>query len=143
MGTAQDTTLRNFMDLAGIEKGEYLTLVALTSEKKVVSFRISVKDDADETTVLATDNITTLFEIEGNITLSPYLANGVLCFAFGDSSINVTPVGGIIVSKKTTSGFKQSRLQWDSSTGPARPKADVVLPTYPIGTEMYLNGGDL
>ena len=142
-GTAQDTTLRNFMDLAGIEKGEYLTLVALTSEKKVVSFRISVKEDADETTVLATENITTLFEIEGNITLSPYLASNVLCFAFSDSSINVSPVGGIIVSKKTASGFKHSRLQWDSSTGPARPKADVVLPTYPIGTEMYLNGGDL
>ena len=142
-GTAQDTTLRNFMDLAGIEKGEYLTLVALTSEKKVVSFRISVKDDADETTVLATGNITTVFEIEGNITLSPYLANNVLCFAFDDSSINVSPVGGIIVSKKTASGFKHSRLQWNSLTGPARPKADVVLPTYPIGTEMYLNGGDL
>ena len=143
VGTAQDTTLRNFMDLMKIEKGDYLTLVALDSNKKVLYYRISVKEDADETTVLSAGNVASLFDIEGNVTVTPGYNGNVLFFSMDNGDVSVSDVQGVIASKKTANGYKHSTMQWPAMTGPSRPKADVVLPTYPIGTEMYLNGGDL
>ena len=142
-GTAQDTTLRNFMDLAKIEKGDYLTLVTMDVNCKVLYYRISVKENADETTVLSAGNVASLFEIEGNVTVTPNFNANVLFFTMTHSATLVSEMAGVIVSKKTTSGYKHSTMQWPSTGGISRPKADVVLPTYPIGTEMYLNGGDL
>lgn len=142
-GTASDTTLRNFMDLAKIEKGDYLTLVALNANKKVKYYRISVKENADETTVLSSGNVASLFDIEGNVAVTPGYNGNVLFFTLDETDGNITEVQGVIASKKTASGYKHSTMQWPSTGGMTRPKADNVLPTYPIGTEMYLNGGDL
>ena len=113
----------------------------------LITARISLKEGLTGTTALTNDNIATCFNVEGNVTPT------IEIDATGDTpvvKIRVAADGaslyygsqGYIVSIKTNEGFSHSpyTLQVLSQGNLC---ADVVLPTYPIGTEMYLNGGDL
>ena len=142
-GTATTTKLEDFMALAGISKGDYITMVALTASKKVVYFRVAVKGGADETTVITAENVGSLFEIEGNVSVSVDFSAYAILFAITEEANYPTAVNGFIVSKKTVNGYKHSTCALAKSDIIAKPAADTVLPSYPIGTEMYLNGGDL
>lgn len=142
-GSATTTKLEDFMALAGISKGDYITMVALTAAKKVVYFRVSVKENADVTTVLTAENVASQFEIEGNTSVNVDFSANAILFGIVAVADYPTAVNGFIVSKKTGSGYKHSTCTLASSEIIAKPAADTVLPSYPIGIEMYLNGGDL
>lgn len=142
-GTADTTKLEDYMALADISKGDYITMVALTASKKVVYFRVAVKESADETTVITAENVGSLFEIEGNVSVSADFSGNAILFAITETANYPTAINGFIVSKKTENGYKHSSCTLPDSEVIEKPAADAVLPSYPVGTDMYLNGGDL
>ena len=137
------TTLQDFMDNAGISKGDYLTCCAIGKDLKFYYFRISVKESADVTTTVTAENVNSLFDIEGNFAATASLLSGNIDFGNEEFTPGLSNAGGVIVSKKTANGYNHSTLQLPVASTPAKPKADDVLPSYPIGTEMFLNGGDI
>lgn len=142
-GTAAQTTLADFMSLAGIAKGDYITGIALDNNKGVHIWRVNVKAEANETTVLSAENIATLFDVDSEDTVEITFGSNTILFNPTISGASLTAVGGVIMSVKTTSGYKHSSMQFPVAADITKPAADVILPTYPVGTEMFLNGGEL
>lgn len=142
-GTAAQTTLADFMGLAGIAKGDYITGVAFDRNKGVHIWRVNVKDDADVTTVLSAENIASLFDIDSEDAVTITFGANSILFEPTISGSALSEAGGLIMSVKTTSGYKHSSMQLPVAADITKPAADDVLPTYPVGTEMFLNGGEL
>lgn len=113
----------------------------------LITARISLKEGLTGTTALTNDNVASCFNIEGNVTPTIELDST------GDTPVvkmRVSPSGAsayyaaqfYLVSIKDNEGFKHSSCTISLGSF-SNLTADEVLPTYPIGSEMYLNGGDL
>ena len=70
-----------------------------------------------------------------------------LTFAIADQQVNISGVNcesrdHIIVSRVENGVYIHNKATMNSGTA-AMSTADKVLPTYPTGTQQFLNGGDL
>lgn len=124
----------------------YLTLLGVRnpeagSDAGSRFMRFSLNPNIDDATAITSDNVSTAFITDGNDTAVIEIGeNGILLKM--DSSLFLA-AAGIIFSDKQSSGWVHSSCTL-VVTGNQHPyTADVALPTYPIGTEMFLNGGDL
>ena len=113
----------------------------------LITARISLKEGLTGTTALTTDNIASCFNIEGNVTpeidIDSTGETPVARFRVNPSAeSSYYGAQYYVVSIKDGEGFKHSPCTITSG-GLGNNAADDVLPSYPIGTEMYLNGGDL
>lgn len=133
------------------EEGEYVTIIKLeegatydTDGIITVSYaRLSLKAGLAEATVLTAENAAAAFDIEGDFTPA---------FAISGSSLQIrgnvnddSEFYGLqwtIVTRKENGAFIHSDCAITATAG-AKFAADVALPTYPVGSEMFLNGGDL
>jgi hypothetical protein len=139
----------------------YITLLGFksqeTNEGLFVYSRIKLNTAIADTTVITADNVDSLFITEGNVT--PYCKltmpttsdDGILYLQllkdtdlsnFGDDWNNV----GYIVSLPSNGGWEHSRCflsDFDQQDFVYFKPNSQVLATYPIGTEQFLNGGDL
>lgn len=135
----------------GLTSEEYVTLICFhqaadyATSGAIVPFfcRLSIKENLDDATVLTAENALAAFNLEGDFTPAVRLSEGTLKFS-GDTG-DEEELYGIqwsIVTRKENGSFIHSDCQLTFS-GTMKYTADVALPTYPVGTEMYLNGGDL
>lgn len=135
----------------GMTPEEYVTLICFheaadydESGAVVPAFcRLSIKENLDETTVLTAENALAAFNLEGDFTPTVRLSSGNIQMN-GDTS-DESELYGIqwsIVTRKENGSFIHSDCQL-SNGGGQKFAADVALPTYPSGSEQYLNGGDL
>lgn len=135
----------------GMTSEEYVTLLCFheaadyAESGSIVPFfcRLSIKDNLDDATVLSAENALAAFNLEGDFTPSVRLNEGILTFN-GDTS-DESELYGLqwsIVTRKESGSFIHSDLQL-TFAGNKKYAADVALPTYPTGSNMYLNGGDL
>lgn len=134
---------------------DYLTMFSFEANAEddsdqgysLITARISLKDGLTGATALTTDNIASCFNVEGNVTPD------IDIDTTGDTPVarfRVNPSAGspyygqqfYVLSIKDNDGFKHSSCTISLGSASLNP-ADEVLPTYPIGSEMYLNGGDL
>lgn len=139
----------------GLTEDEYLTVVELIGEQDasgdlVYSFqyaRYHINTALADSTVITSENLSTVFNIETNMTSPISLQSDtnkfdlVLGNALGDISS-----AAIIITKKSGAGYIHNTAVMSmttSSTIRAAHASDVVLPTYPVGTEMFLNGGEI
>lgn len=136
----------------GLSSEEFITLIGFTEIDPnnvdagitPLVVRLSLKDGLAPGTVLTADNAAEAFNIEGNVTPT---------FSFDESKMkihvnndaNSTGYGQSwsIVTRKSGSGFIHSTCQMITAQARNVNFADDVLPTYPVGTEMFLDGGDL
>jgi hypothetical protein len=95
---------------------------------------------ADETAITA-DNIASLFTIDNplGLTVNVQLQDNVVNIGRPETFVDAL---GYIYSKKVESGFEHSNTVLQNVGAIANP-SDTVLPTYPLGTERFLNGGEL
>ena len=107
--------------------------------------RFRIDPSVAGTTAVTSSSINSLFLKEGNtqgaVSMTEDEATMSMAPDDGDSAI----ASGFIVSVKGNAGYKHSTctLQ-NASTGLYNDDcADAVLPTYPVGSAMFLNGGDL
>ena len=135
---ADNLTIAGLKANLGMTNEEYFTLVGLKSTGEVVYDRFRVSPDMADDTPITGANVKNVFAQEGNVMVEPTL-NG--------TAINITfsSIGGccaVIVSMKYNGKFIHNDAQLGDGASFVSP-ADVALPTYPVGAQNYLNGGDI
>lgn len=122
----------------GLATDEYFTLVGLKTDGLASYERFRINPSLADSTAITTDNIGSVFAVEGNAIASVAIATNVI-------TITLSAVAGccaVIVSKKTANGYIHNDAQLGDGTA-FDFNSDAAFPTYPIGAADYLNGGDI
>ena len=120
----------------GMGDDDYITLVGINASGNAEYVRARINPAlAADTTI---NSNTQVFVFEGNV---------IPTVTIGADSITVAVTGidvcrGLIFTKKTDAGYSHSNCTL-SSAADQNFASDTALPTYPTGTEAYLNGGDI
>lgn len=135
---AENITIGGLKSALGMTNEEYFTLVGLTNAGAANYERFRVNPSLADTTAIAAGNIGDVFAVEGNAVASVAIASNVI-------SITLASVAGdcaVIISKKANGKYIHNEAVLGDGSNFDAP-ADSVLPTYPVGNENYLNGGDI
>ena len=131
-------TLAGLRAKLGLGTEEYFTLVGITSGGAANYERFRINPDLADSVAITSENVGTVFVTEGNAQATVALASNVI-------NITLSAIANccaVIITKKTESGFIHSKAVLGSVTS-ATWNANAALPTYPVGTENFLNGGDI
>ena len=135
---ADNITIGGLKAALGMTSEEYFTLVGLTTAGDANYERFRVNPTLADSTAIAAGNIGDVFAIEGNVAASIAVASNVI-------TITMAAVAGccaVIVSKKSNGAFIHNEAVLGDGSNFTAP-ADTALPTYPVGAQNYLNGGDI
>ena len=135
---ADNLTIAGLKAALGMTSEEYFTLVGITSDGKANYERFRINPTLADDTAISASNIGDLFAVEGNAVATVALASNVISI----TQSAIANCCAVIISKKTTSGYIHNEAILGSVTG-IDYNADAALPTYPVGTQDYLNGGDI
>lgn len=138
----EDTT--TFGDLKAIwEVGSdgYLTLVWIGGTKKAYFFRVRLASGIADDTVITAGNVATMFSIEDplNTMTTVTLASGTITIG---NNYSLNALGLIATYKDEGAGYYHNTAIMQVKENLGSP-ADTVLPTYPEGSQRFLNGGKL
>lgn len=131
-------TVAGLKSALGMSSEEYFTLVGLTTTGAANYERFRVNPTLADDTAISSSNIGDVFAVEGNAVASIAIAANVI-------SITLASVAGdcaVIISKKANGKYIHNEAVLGDGSNFDAP-ADAVLPTYPVGNENYLNGGDI
>lgn len=115
----------------------YLTIVGINASGSADYARLHLASGIADSTVITAENLASCFNIEGD-------ANPVLAIAGQNITITLASIAGcssVIVTRKAASGFIHSK----AVLGAAHDlpyNANTALPSYPVGEQKFLNGGD-
>lgn len=147
-GLTSGFTAGDFRSLLGLAVGDYFTLVYVSrSPGRLVAHRLKVVDTLPDATVVTDANARQLFEVESiNDTEGvganfDVAADGTSLRIFSNPS--TMDGAGLILSKKVNGQWTHNQCVLDIADQQMRFTSDVALPTYPVGSERFLNGGDL
>ena len=135
---ATSMTIGNLKQILSLSTDEYFTLVGLSSAGAGLYERFRINPTLADNTAITSDNIANVFAVEGN-------AAAIVAISSTNITITLSAVAGcaaVIISKKTSAGYIHNEATLAGSNGFAF-NADAALPTYPVGTADYLNGGDI
>lgn len=141
-----NATVQNLLDALGLTVNDKFTLVwnAVDENENIVLYfaRFGFKEGLDLTAKVATVGVTGIFNFETN---SPETL--ATCTSYSNGTLSIAPVStimsyGVITSKKTANGWEHSETVMIALNTPSWTSA-VALPTYPVGSQRFLNGGDL
>ena len=140
-------TVGDLKTLLGLGADDYITLMSIQdggeNGTQFLFCRLHIKAGVADTTVIESANISTVFDFEGNWTPTLAVLETGENFKLRVDTPDVTTCdNGVIVSYKTTSGYKHTPCTLKGSIA-ASKNADVILPSYPVGTAMFLNGGEI
>ena len=135
-----DMKVSDFRAASGIGVDGYLTHVCILENGEGGFCRVKVKDTVTDETVISADNVASLFSFEGNIVLVPTFENNKVWFSYQGEEVAIA--GCAIISRHSNGAWIHSTATMEVNSG-ASYASDVALPTYPVGTEMFLNGGSL
>lgn len=138
--TAGTMTVGGLKAALGLSADGYLTWVCILSTRKAIFFRVHLTTTLADTTAITSENVASLFTIEGNDSYEINVVNNSIRIDYAGSS---TPLSyGAIVSEKVNGAWVHSTCVLNGETTMTYP-ADMALPTYPTGAEQFLNGGDI
>lgn len=133
-------TVGDLKTLLGVSADGYFTIVAIGNNSGVDFTRFQVNPALADTTEITAANVGTLFITEGSSRITAGFDSNMVSFepvlSNDDQSL------GLIFSDKVNGQWKHSSSVMKCSSRPDN-KASVALPTYPVGSEQFLNGGDL
>lgn len=136
--TAESLTVDALRSALGFGDGDFITLVGINANGTADFCRIGINKNAAGTVVITDANISDVLTLDGNVT--PVLAVAGLTVTATIASIAGNC--GIIVTKKVNGAFEHSSCTLSTPTNP-QYNATIAILSYPVGTQMYLNGGDL
>ena len=133
-------TVGDLKNALGISADGYLTIVVIGDASGALFTRFHVNPALADTTEITAANVGTLFVTEGSDKISAGFDSNMVSFepALGNDDQSL----GLILSDKVDGQWKHSATAMKCSSSPAN-KANDALPTYPTGSEQFLNGGDL
>lgn len=117
---------------------EYFTLVGIATDGTAKYERFRISPDFADATAIDSTSIANVFAVEGN-------ANAVVAVASNSITITLSAIAGccaVIISKKTANGYIHNEAKLGAATNVSF-NANAALPTYPVGSADYLNGGDI
>lgn len=129
-------TIADLRSALGLGVNDYFTAVAITADKKFVFVRFHVSTALAADTAISAQNIAEVISTEGNISVNLAFASNTITATFGAFSANY----GIIVSRKENAIYKHNDCVLVAVSDPSY-NSDTALPTYPVGTTRFLNGG--
>lgn len=129
-------TIADLRTALGIGSEDYFTAVCVTTDGKFLYNRFHVSQSLPSATEISADNIASVITLDGNVKVTLTFAGNNITATFADFSANA----GIIVSRKENATYKHNDVVL---VAPAAPTftSDDALPTYPTGTQRFLNGG--
>lgn len=134
-------TAKTVRDAFGLADGDYITVVGIQKKAGAVFFRVALDFSVADNTAITAGNIASLFKIDNPLGLSVTVAlsdNDIIFEATGSIVFSL----GCIYSKKVESGYEHSNTVLEK-VGDVDNPSDTILPTYPEGTQRFLNGGEL
>lgn len=129
-------TIADLRTALGIGTEDYFTAVCVTTNGKFLYSRFHVSQSLPSATQISPDNIASVISLDGNVAVTLAFASNSITATFADFSANA----GIIVSRKENATYKHNDVVL---VAPAAPTftSDNALPTYPTGSQRFLNGG--
>lgn len=131
-------TIAGLKAALGMTSEEYFTLVGITTAGAANYERFRINPTLADDTAITSSNIGDVFAVEGNAAAAVALSGNVINVTLA----SVANCCAVIVSKKTTSGYIHNEAILGDAVG-VDYNADAALPTYPVGAQDYLNGGDI
>lgn len=135
---SQNITVAGLKAALGMTAEEYFTLVGLTAAGAANYERFRVNPALADDAQLSSVPLSNIFAVEGNAVATVALASNVI-------TITLAAVAGccsVIISKKVAAGFIHNRAVLGNAADLDFSNS-VALPTYPVGAQNYLNGGDI
>ena len=107
--------------------------------------RFRIDPSVADTTAVTNSMVNALFLKEGNTQGAASITGSELTLSMAPANGDSAIASGFIVTIKESAGYKHSTCTIaNAATGLYNDaSADAVLPTYPVGSQMYLNGGNL
>lgn len=130
-------TVANLKSLLGFGGEDYLTIVGIKVSGSAEYCRYHINQSLSDDTVISASNIASVFETDGNV--APTVAVSGTNITITDAAI--ANCCAFIITRKVSGGFAHSKATLGAGTG-LDWNADAALPTYPVGENKYLNGGD-
>ena len=135
---SDDITIGGLKSALAMTNEEYFTLVGITAAGAANYERFRVNPNLADTTAITAGNIEDVFGVEGNAVATIAIASNVITITLA----SVATCCAVIISKKTANGYIHNDAVLGAGSGFASP-ANTALPTYPVGSADYLNGGDI
>lgn len=129
-------TIADLRSALGIGVEDYFTAVCITADGKFLYNRFHVSQALASATEISASNINDVITLDGNVAVTLAFANNTITATFADFSANA----GIIVSRKENATYKHNDVVLVAPSAPVYT-SDDALPTYPTGTQRFLNGG--
>lgn len=140
VGTGNDLTVANLRAAMNVGVDGYVTFVALTTAGGAEFCRLSIAPTADDATVITAENIASIILVDASFAATPTVSGAMIQVDFpANASDNSC---GAILSDKENGAWVHSTCVLKGANE-YNYASDVALPTYPTGSEQYLNGGDL
>lgn len=124
----------------GITADGYMTAIVVTRESGFCYARVKVSTSMPDTTAITAENVASLFSIESNVEVTPGVNNNNIFFEVSVDGNDWAE--GVIISDKVDGAWVHSACTL-TGTLEETQGSDVALPTYPVGSEQFLNGGNL
>ena len=131
------------MTMAGLKAAlnfgneDFLTIVGIDTQGAAEYCRYHINQSLADSTAISSGNINDVFETEGNAT--PVVA--VVGNAITITLAAIAGCSAFIVTRKVSDGYSHSKATLGAGTDLSW-NADAALPTYPVGENKFLNGGD-
>ena len=135
---AQNVTVAGLKAALGLTAEEYFTMVGLTADGAANYERFRVNPALSDDAQLSTVPLSNIFATEGNAMATVSLTTNVVKIALAA----IAGCCSFIISKKVNGGFIHSKAILGNATD-LDFTSNVALPTYPVGAQNYLNGGDI
>lgn len=138
--TSGTLTVGGLKAALGLSADGFLTYVQITSGHGVRFFRAQLTTTLADTTAISGSNVGSLFTCSGTETVTVSLDENTIVFEMSEISDKIAD--GCIVSEKIEGAWKHNRCKLSADANPDYA-SDTALPTYPLGAQMFLNGGSL
>lgn len=138
--TSETMTVGGLKAALGITADGYMTAIVVTAESGFCFARVKVDTSLADSTAISSENVASLFSIESNVTAAASVYQSNINIELTVNGNDYTE--GVIISDKVDGAWVHSACTL-AGTLEDTQAADVALPTYPTGTEQFLNGGDL
>lgn len=135
---ADAITVGGLKAVTGLGADDYLTMAGYDANGVFQFVRLHIDQTLADSTEITSANIASVFTVEGTMAPTISIASNVISVLLGDSQKG----GAWIISKKTQSGYSHNEAVMTTIATPEF-NANTALATYPLGTQRFLNGGDL
>lgn len=135
--TADTMTMAGLKAALNFGNEDFLTIVGIDTQGAAEYCRYHINQSLSDETAISSANIASVFETEGNATPTVAVVSNSITITLAA----IADCCAFIVTRKTNDGFTHSKAVLGAGTGLSW-NADAALPTYPVGENKFLNGGD-